>query len=336
MKTYVFLTIDTEVSMGYAWGDSDLEPLDTDTCVWCRQPNGKEYGIGMIMGILEKFGLKGVFFVDASIHENFGAGPFHEICGSILDRGHDLQLHLHPAAWQYAILRRNGPVQGRPAEVRDLLHCYDRGMQESFIEKACNVFEKACGQRPTAFRAGSFGADETTLTAIARAGIPADFSSNAALMGVTCKVGGKSNRAFRVAGITEIPVSQIMGDRWPGTGYKPLDINSLSLQEIRSALLQFHAGGQRSACIVAHSSSLLKNRSGRWQHARPDWIVRRRLEGLASFLAAHSDKFEAGHFSHLVRRSGWLEYIVGGEQVWPGTNLAFWAKRNIEQLIGIL
>lgn len=192
MKTYVFLTIDTEVSMGYAWGDSDLEPLDTDTCVWCRQPNGKEYGIGMIMGILEKFGLKGVFFVDASIHENFGAGPFHEICGSILDRGHDLQLHLHPAAWQYAILRRNGPVQGRPAEVRDLLHCYDRGMQESFIEKACNVFEKACGQRPTAFRAGSFGADETTLTAIARAGIPADFSSNAALMGVTCKVGGKA------------------------------------------------------------------------------------------------------------------------------------------------
>jgi hypothetical protein len=331
MKTYVFFTIDTEVSMGGALDHDDLEPLSVDTCVWCRQSDRGEHGIRTIMDILESYGLVGVFFVDSSLNDMFNTREFQSICQSIASRGHDLQLHLHPAKQYYAEFRSKGSISGRANHVSDLLRNYNLEAQVALIEKACRTFEDVSGRFPVAFRAGCYGVSEDTLSILAQAGIVADFSCNAAFNGITCGVCQSMNKAYRVRNITEFPVTQLIGNRWPGSGYRPLEVSSISSEEMCYALAEINGGGQRVASIVFHSFSLLKHRTNRWEKAKPDLVVRDRLHSLARFLVEHSDRFEVARISDCVRNDDFLEYVTGGSEVWPKTKWKFLIRRYLEQ-----
>lgn len=331
MKTYVFLTIDTEVSMGGAWEHSEIEPLDLDTCVWCRQTDGTEHGIRTIMDILENYGLLGVFFVDASLQALFSAREFGAVCQTILSRGHDLQLHLHPAMQQYSELRLSGPISRKPENVSDFMHDYSQEIQTGLIENACKTLSAVSGRRPVAFRAGCYAVNESTFSALARAGILADFSCNAAFTGINDKVQKRMNKTYRIGDILEFPVTQLLGNRWPGNGYRPLEVSSISSEEMCFALSQINSGGQRVAVIVFHSFSLLKHRSNRWSKVKPDRVVRDRLHSLARFLVDHSDRFEVARISDCITNDGWLEHVTGGSEVWPKTKWRFLAKRYFEQ-----
>ena len=332
MKTYVFITIDTEVSMGGAWEDDEIEPLDLDTCVWCRQTDGTEHGIRTIMDILENYGLHGVFFVDASLHAMFGTREFSAICQTILSRGHDLQLHLHPVIKHYSELRLRGPISRMPEDVSDFMHYYSQETQIRLIETACKTFAAISGCRPVAFRAGCYAVNDSTFSALAQAGILADFSCNAAFTGSTCKIQKTMNKAYRIGSIMEFPVTQLIGNRWPGSGYRPLEVGSISSEEMRFALSQINAGGQRVAAVVFHSFSFLKHRTNRWSEAKPDRVVRDRLHSLARFLVDHSDQFEVARISDCITNDGWPEYVTGGNEVWPKTKWRLLVKRYFEQL----
>jgi len=318
--------------MGGAWEHSEIEPLDLDTCVWCRHTDGSEHGIRTIMDILENYGLFGVFFVDASLQALFNTREFGAICQAVLSRGHDLQLHLHPAMQRYSELRLKGPISRIPENVSDFMHDYSQDIQIKLIETACQTLADVSGRRPVAFRAGCYAVNDSTFSALARAGILADFSCNAAFTGITCKVQEKMNKAYRIGGILEFPVTQLVGNRRPGNGYRPLEVSSISSEEMCSALSQINAGGQRSAVVVFHSFSLLKHRTNRWNKVRLDRVVKNRLHALARFLADHSDRFEVVRVSDCITIDGWLEYVTGGNEVWPKTEWAFLAKRYFEQL----
>ena len=332
-RTFVFVTVDTEVSMGGAWARADAEPLDVQTCIWCRRPDGGEHGIRAIMDVLEAHGLAGVFFVDAATHELADGSRFRDACQEIVGRGHDVQLHLHPAARAYARLRRGGSVAGRPAATADLLHAYDQQAQLALVREGCDILAGICGRRPVAFRAGNYAVSRASLAALGQAGMLLDFSYNLSCPPGQCRLAEAAviNAPRRFGAITEIPVTQLIGNRLPWRGYRPFEINALGGRELCWALGRIRAGRQRAASIVCHSFSMLKHRKNRWSQARPDLTVAGRFLRLAKFLSERRGEFKTATVTECIAIPGWLEWVAHGPEVWPRTMFTLLAGRYLGQ-----
>ncbi len=322
--------------MGGAWDRPDLEPLDADTCVWCRRPGGGEHGVRAIMDVLEAAGLAGVFFVDSAIAAIDSPAALREVCREIIERGHDVQLHLHPGARAYARVRAAGPVAGKPPGTADNLHAYDEDEQHALLVEARDVLAEAAGRTPVAFRAGNYGVNDASLRALARAGFAVDLSYNLAYLGGQCRLSGHHNAPYRAEGLVEIPVTQLIGNRTPGRGYRPLEISCLTADEAGRALRILNAAGQRVATLMFHSFGLLKHRTGRWERAREDRVVRRRLERVCEWLAENADAFEVSRLADAVARPVWLDEIADGPEAWPKTTWALLVGRYFGQLAGRL
>lgn len=332
MKTIVFITVDVELSMGGAWGHADLEPLDLHACIWCKGPDGQEHGIRRIMDILEDRGLPGVFFVDTALSEIFSREAYREVCREILDRGHDVQLHLHPGAREYARRRKHGPVSRRPSPKVDWLHSYSDAEQAAMLTEGCRVLCELSGRRPIAFRSGNYAVDDRSLAAIEHAGILADLSYNTSCRGAVCRMPRPVNAPLRVGHMVEIPVTQVLGNHLPGRGYRPLQLNSLGAAEMRRALTQIHDSHQRAACIVLHSFSLVKPCQQRGEALRPNPIATSRLKSLATFLDKHSDQFEVSTLTECQAADGGLERLLDGPEAWPRTSALCLVMRTIGQV----
>jgi valyl-tRNA synthetase len=66
-------------------------------------------GLPLIVDILESAGLAGTFFVDPFTEEQGFEGQTEPICAYLLDRGQDVQLHIHPNHWHFGLKRRGLP-----------------------------------------------------------------------------------------------------------------------------------------------------------------------------------------------------------------------------------
>ena len=94
-RTSVLITIDTEFSLGGYLANPDNKPVPADKCIYCRIGESV-YGISFIMDILETNGLKGVFFLESESRFYFGEDVLVNIMAQIQQRGHEVQLHIHP------------------------------------------------------------------------------------------------------------------------------------------------------------------------------------------------------------------------------------------------
>ena len=90
----VFITIDTEHSIGGALENPQLQPVGNEKCIFGKI-GGREFGIPLIMDIAESYGLKVVFFVEVFNHIFFGPDETRRVVDYILERGHDVQLQVH-------------------------------------------------------------------------------------------------------------------------------------------------------------------------------------------------------------------------------------------------
>jgi peptidoglycan/xylan/chitin deacetylase (PgdA/CDA1 family) len=312
-----------------------LLPLDIDTCILCKRPDGREYGLNIIMHTLEEHCLPGVFFVDAAVRELCDTRQFDDLCRQIVRRGHDLQLHLHPRALAYARQRRGGAGSLWGSMRSDRLCAYEPPTQLDMLRQARSSLTEACGVKPVAFRAGNYAADATTLDMLAEAGFQADFSYNASFPMPSGDL-TRMNAPRRIGRLVEFPVTQLLGNRTPWDGCRPFEINALTAGEICDGLMQLRAGGQRAAVMVFHCFSLLKNRTARWESARPDAIVRRRFEAVLRFLSANTDSFCVARISDLAGNAARVTDILAGTEVWPRTAWLAWAKRYTGQAMSRL
>jgi hypothetical protein len=100
MRAYI--TIDTELSiaMFQKHGKTALEQ-NFRASIDGESKSGAG-GIGYQMDVLERHGLKGVFFVDPKPALVCGIGPISRIVKAIITRGHDVQLHLHTEWLQFS------------------------------------------------------------------------------------------------------------------------------------------------------------------------------------------------------------------------------------------
>lgn len=283
--TRVFLTVDTELSLGSHQRGASPE-TNLAQSIFGETPEGA-FGIGWQMGCLNKHGLKAVFFVDPLPAALFGPDILKRIVAPVLEAGHEVQLHIHT---EWLRFLDQSPVDGRQGmQIAD----FSEDDQFTLLGWARDLLLAAGAPNPVAFRAGNYGADDHTLKALSRLGIAWDSSFNAAYLGAPCRIDLPRLQLAPIKhfGVTELPVTQIF-DR-PGH-LRGAQICALSRCEML-ALLD-HAAVQRhdSVTIVSHSFELISR-----DRRRPNRTVVGRFEALCETLAARRAELPTCGFADL-------------------------------------
>lgn len=311
-KLRVYFTVDTETSLGGAWRDPSHSAVPLERTVF-GEHKSRFYGIPLIMDVLERYNFRATFFTEVFCASLLGSSQLTRAFRMIRDRGHDAQLHLHPA---FRFFRDF--LDGKPRREIDLMWQLSAEEQCRLIAEGVALFQDLSGKSPRAYRAGCYGASETTLTALHANGLVIDSSYNLAYVGGTCGFQRQSqlNAPAFVDGILEVPVTAF---RVPGvSGYKPLEVSAVSVEEILTSIRCLRRAGCRDAVLVLHSFSLVKSPGLRYERLTPDHTVIHRLRTLCAALKHLEDEIEIAVLgelemasvrtapSHVIPSVGWL------------------------------
>ena len=281
----VFLTFDVEVWCNDWTALDERFPAAFERYMLGRSKVG-DFALPKTLEILNRYGLKGVFFVEPLFSARFGAEYLRMVCQWIQDAGQEIQFHLHPE-WTDEI--RPAIFPNKLFKRQHLIH-YDRAEQFCLIKLGRELLEAASGAPVTAFRAGSFAANSDTLAAVAEAGLTVDSSLN-----VTCPFSGADLREQidlttpqRYHGLQLVPIS-VFQDGF-GT-LRHAQVGACSVTELQQALQEALRKGHSAFTVLSHNFEMLRSGS-----ATPDFWVVRRFERLCRFLAAHRDELSTGGF----------------------------------------
>lgn len=271
--TAVYITIDTEYSAGLAvrLGAHARQEV-FDRSVACRTADG-DVGIEHQMAVMDANGIKGVFFVDPMPALVWGPKAVAAVVEPILERGHEVQLHLHPE-W-LEIAGDANPLRGRTGRN---LHEFSEAEQTELLELAREYLMMAGAPAPTAFRAGNYGANDATLRALKRIGIRYDSSHVPGIASSDCRIslGSNDRTVVRHQGAIEVPVGSIRSFR----GQRHAQITALSNWEMSAALRFCVREGVEMLNIVTHSFELMSR-----DRTRINTIVRDRFTSFCETIA---------------------------------------------------
>lgn len=307
MKPAVFITVDVECSMGGAWDDPKLRPVPPSRAMMGRYGE-RNLGVPLITDILRQHGLAATFFVEAFAEEQGYPGQTEPVCQYLLDRGQDVQLHIHPNHRHFALMR-----QGQPYQFTDQFADLPREQQLELMTAGAARLERWTGKLPVAFRAGNMGASLATLELLPLVGIGIDSSYTFPFAGKQCRFpcGEPYNGSRWYGPVLELALSGFCLPRLPGEKpAKPLDLVGVSFEECRDTICRTSEAGADSVLLL-HSFSLFKVRNVQYDGPRPNRIVSRRLRRLCEWLANNSARFPTRTLSELS------EAVARGE---------YWAK----------
>lgn len=277
----VHLTFDVEVWCN-GWQHLDRNfPSAFDRYVYGRSKHG-EYALPATLEILNRHGLRGVFFVEPLFAARFGSEFLGRIVRLIEDAGQEVQLHLHPE-WTDEI--RPPPIDDASRKRQHLCH-YTREEQTLLIEFGLALLREHARGPIHAFRAGSYAANLDTYHALATAGLRVDSSLNPIyeVSGSDLPERADTGSVSRLGPVQVLPVT-VFRD---GLGrLRPAQVGACSLSEMRQALVHATALGRRHFVVVSHNFEMLKPGS-----SDPDRIVVRRFEGLCRHLAAQRGRYD--------------------------------------------
>lgn len=288
----VFLTVDTECSMGGALGDSKKRPVDPEKSILGRIDR-KHYGTPAIMHLLEQNALRGTFFLEVLASRVVNRQQMADAYGEILARGHDVQLHLHPVYYYYDLLRQNLISREQLPAHPDLIGTLPDSVQLQLLCEGVKTFQEFTGISPVAFRAGSWGASHSTLGILPNFGIQYDSSFNSAALEKSCLLNSRNptNLPWKEGQVWELPMTNFESNLGPFRSLKALNIASVSYAELKGVLDFAESCGMQNVVLIVHSFAFLKRKDVQFQCMRPDRIVMRRFERLCSHLRKNSHRF---------------------------------------------
>ena len=278
--TALLVTVDTELSAAFQRRGMSLED-NLRLSIWA-EGRGQETGIGWQMAVLERHGLKGVFFLDplpALVH---GRAFLHPIVDAILSRGHEVQMHIHTEWLEWAA---ESPVEGRRGRNIGDFNLAD---QIALLDLAKRWLEEAGAPPIRAFRAGNFGASDDTLRALAHIGVMWDSSVNPAYLGRECAIAADPAQIAPqlLHDVIELPVSGI-ADR--PSGFRPAQVCAMSAAEMRAGITHAMAERHPAYVVVTHSFEMLSR-----DRRRPNRAVMNRFESLCRSASAFPGMTGAG------------------------------------------
>lgn len=264
---YTIFTVDVEGHVGNA---------PVKHLIYGETEDGKLCGIDMLMDVLDRYKIRGLFFVDIAEVWDYGEQEIGDVLQHIKERGHDVGVHIHP--------------DHMADKSRLFLSEYNREEQFDIIKKCTDFYECVLGERPIAFRAGKYGANRETLEILAEFGFKADFSE---FYGQKwCHIDppvAKVNVQRIDNGLIEIPVtSYISLDVGFYSRYDKMDCGQ-PISEFKTVFDELKKNKNDIAVLFAHSFSLI------------DW---RRTPNKPRFQKGMKDRLEAQ-----------LEYIKSKKEV---------------------
>ena len=282
----VYLTFDVEVWCNN-WAELDQRfPAAYERYVYGRSPSG-DYALPATLQILNRHGLRGVFFVEPMFAARFGAEFLERIVHMLREAGQDVQLHLHPE-WTDEI---QPPLLADISRKRQHLAYYSVDEQTQLIAYAKHALLSAGATNVNAFRAGSFAANRATYVALQRNAIHIDSSLNEL----------DSNSGQGIDALAQPTGHRMIGDvhAYPVTVFqdgwgrlRPAQVGACSFAELNDAMDSAHANGCGHFVIVSHNFEMLRP-----DRSIPDWVVVRRFERLCAYLGANTARFDVGLFS---------------------------------------
>ena len=312
----VYLTFDVEIWCG-GWDKLDERfPASFERYVYGRSSHGA-YALPATMDILERHGLKGIFFVEPLFSARFGLQYLKTIVDLIQGRGHMVQLHLHPE-WTDEI--RPAPLPGNFGK-RQHLTSYSEDEQTALIGLGRRLLTDAGATNITMFRAGSYAANADTFRALARNGLHVDSSLN------ECFEVSGANLALPQpwAGQQHVQIGEVVS--YPITVFsdglrrpRPAQVGACSLAEFAASMACAHRLGYEEFVIVSHNFELLKPGT-----STPDWWVVRRFTGLCKFLQSAAPDLNVA--TEMRVRAGAVRAALPR----PGVPLLATLRRHLEQ-----
>ena len=246
----VLITIDTEYSSGLYRSGLGREPgTNFDHAIACRtagSKNSKGVGIHYQMDVFDRCGITGVFFVDPMPALVWGQEAVDAVVQPILERGHEVQLHLH-TEW-LALAAENPMGDSAGQNIKD----FSLTQQIDLIGFAREKLMAAGAPTPTAFRAGNYGANDDTLRALAELGIKYDSSFAPGYADSCCAIDLTQGQCAPTErfGVTEWPIAAITA---PRSQWRHGQITALSFREMRDAVLHAVETDWPAFVLVSHS-----------------------------------------------------------------------------------
>ena len=317
----VYLSFDVEIWCN-GWSDLDqVFPAAFERYVYGRSEQGA-YALPKTLDILNKYGLRGVFFVEPLFAARFGQKYLAEIVGLIEAADQDVQLHLHPE-WTDEI--RPALIEDVSLKRQHLIH-YNLAEQVALIGAGKRMIEACTGRAVRAFRAGSYAANAQTFEALVQLEIYADSSLNEVSpvsgQGLAMPMGPWP--AQTLCGVSSYPVT-VFRD---GFGQlRPAQLGACSFAELSHALRDAERNGEPHFVIVSHNFEMLK--PGRCAR---DAVVARRFEQLCEFLSQNRQRFEVGSYSFTAPlfESAQKPAVTAPR---PQATVAATARRHMEQAL---
>jgi peptidoglycan/xylan/chitin deacetylase (PgdA/CDA1 family) len=258
MKRYIIFTIDVEFS------------THLGTMGIYGKLGNEEYGLFKLLDYFDEYNVKTSCFFDVYGYKRVGIHEMGDICRKISRRGHDIQLHTHPA--------------GLFDQSRVCVGDYSLSEQIEIIKTGRDLIHDFIGVKPMAHRAGDWGANLDTMRALHQNGMNVDSSIyyrhplnrfNDSKLPV--------NQVFEYEGITEIGPSiyhaHSMGIFHP---FRNLDINYSTGQEFNYLLQK---SSYSPLIVTLHSFSLLnwdRRRRFYWKNEHTEQKLRNILSSITN------------------------------------------------------
>jgi hypothetical protein len=258
----LLFTIDTEGSI------ERMRHPDPDGMVDLLVFGGEDrLGIDLHMDVLEHFGATGCFFLDILMEYRYGVRGVERIVERILERGHEIQLHVHAADHlAHAAderLRRLAPALGRD----------DPDLFREVLELAIGRFEHYVGHRPIAYRAGGYRIADCHLEVLAELGIRIDSSAQTWFHARVADWMRPLTQPHRVGGLLEVPATWYLreegGDLGDARSYAPAP--GVGPGHSVTSMPRFGLA-PTVATIVSHSFQMLRAEPRSDPRFRDEWI----------------------------------------------------------------
>jgi len=307
-KFYIFITVDTEASMYRG------RPLPISKMIY-GDVNSEYYGISKIMDILDDYSLKATFFVSVLEYLYFGEKEIEKVCKTIDERGHDVQLHIHPQ-WK--------------VKKKFLWEC-DLETQIRLIKEGKELLYKWLGKYPIAHRAGGLSADENTLFALKLNHIPID--SSMAFGYPYCKLNEvlpTKNSLCTWDSIIEIPVTtftQLKLGKF--RSYRNLDINADTFDELIRILKLAKKKGLSTLTLLMHSFSFLHRNKDRSEF-KPNYQIIRKFERFLDFITKNSNEMQVTTFKDFYSTCSSNSILFNDISYIPYTGISLTFKRTLK------
>jgi len=218
--------------------------------------DGEQWGIGRMMDIADNHDIKMSFFLELASFELYGdaminAGKY------IVERGHDLQLHLHPGVFPADFFSKHN--------IEAVVSCgsFDEAASKVCVDYMLEKYALCTSSKPMAFRGGGYTFGSAILRELKKRGVLLDSSYNATSPN---KLEHRS-AFFWEDGLFEIPITinKSLSLNFNNASFLPmedsLDEFKSAAKNVRDFLSHYFAdnGDNAIATMVMHSWSFCIN-----------------------------------------------------------------------------